>query len=145
MEPGAVPAPVLSAEERSLYEKGVGEFNARLFFECHDTLEELWAGVRGPSRDFFQGLIQVAVGFHHLGNRNRVGAGRLLGRALERLEGYPDQYAGLDLGELRAAVAEWRRVLEPEIVDVSGRTPPRLELARASTATPPTPVARGQS
>jgi len=50
MEASAVPAPVLSPEERSLYEKGVGEFNARLFFECHDTLEELWAGVRGPSR-----------------------------------------------------------------------------------------------
>lgn len=127
-------APVLSAEEQSLYEKGVGEFNARLFYECHDTLEDLWAGVRGPSRDFFQGLIQVAVGFHHLGNRNPVGAERLLGRALKRLEGYPDHYAGLALGELRGEVAEWRRALELESFDVSGRTPPQLSLAAAPAA-----------
>jgi hypothetical protein len=145
MEAPAVPAPVLSPEERSLYEKGVGEFNARLFFECHDTLEELWAGVRGPSRDFFQGLIQVAVGFHHLGNRNRVGARRLLGRAMKRLEGYPDRYAGLELGELRAAVAEWRRALEPEIVDVSGRTPPQLSLAASPESPPRAAVGRAES
>ncbi len=146
MEARAVPAPVLSAEERSLYEKGVGEFNARLFFECHDTLEELWAGVRGPSRDFFQGLIQVAVGFHHIGNGNRVGAERLFGRALKRLEGYPDDYAGLALGELRDAVAGWRRALDPQApVNLSGRTPPHLSLAPASAATSPATVAGGQS
>ena len=145
MEAHAVPAPALSPEEQSLYEKGVDEFNARLFYECHDTLEELWAGVRGPSRDFFQGLIQVAVGFHHIGNRNRVGAERLLGRALKRLEGYPDNYAGLALGELRKAVAGWRRALDPEAsVDLSGRTPPHLSLAQAPAATPPATVARGR-
>ena len=109
-----VQPPQLSVEERSLYEKGLHEFNERLFFECHDTLEELWAGVRGPSRDFFQGLIQVAVGFHHLGNGNRVGAERLMGRALARLEGYPDRYAGLALGQLRDEVAEWHQALQPE-------------------------------
>ena len=127
-----VPPPALSREEQSLFEKGVDEFNARLFFECHDTLEELWAGVRGPSRDFFQGLIQVAVGFHHLGNRNPVGAERLLGRALKRLEVYPDHYAGLALGELRDVVAEWRQALDPEAPgDLSGRVPPQLSRAEA--------------
>ena len=146
MEARAVPAPALNAEERNLYEKGVGEFNARLFFECHDTLEELWAGVRGPSRDFFQGLIQVAVGFHHIGNGNRVGAERLFGRALKRLEGYPDDYGGLALGELREAVAGWRRALDPRApADLSGRTPPHLSLAPAWAATPPATVARGRS
>ena len=146
MEAHAVPALALNAEERNLYEKGVGEFNARLFFECHDTLEELWAGVRGPSRDFFQGLIQVAVGFHHIGNSNRVGAERLFGRALKRLEGYPDDYAGLALGELRDGVAGWRRALDPRApADLSGRTPPHLSLAPAWAATPPATVARGRS
>jgi predicted metal-dependent hydrolase len=146
MEARAVPAPALNAEERNFYEKGVGEFNARLFFECHDTLEELWAGVRGPSRDFFQGLIQVAVGFHHIGNGNRVGAERLFGRALKRLEGYPDDYAGLALGELRDAVTGWRRALDPRApADLSGRTPPHLSLAPAWAATPPATVARGRS
>jgi len=126
-----VPPPTLGPEEQAAFERGVAEFNAGLFYECHDTLEELWAGLRGPSRDFYQGLIQVAVGFYHLGNRNQVGAERLLSRALRRLEGYPDQYGGLDLGALRAAVHEWRRDLRAGVLteDDPGRVPPRLQAA----------------
>jgi len=126
----SVPPPFLSSEEQAAFEKGVAEFNAGRFFECHDTLEDLWAGIRGSSRDFFQGLIQVAVGFYHLDNHNRVGAERLLGRALKRLEGYPPEYAGLDLGALRSSVVEWRLALQPEgDPDPLHRTPPRLRPA----------------
>jgi predicted metal-dependent hydrolase len=108
----------------------VAEFNAGRFFECHDTLEDLWAGVRGPSRDFFQGLIQVAVGLYHFGNHNRVGAERLLGRALQRLEGYPAEYAGLDVAALRSCVVEWRRALQPQ----GGTDPPPHPLPRLRPA-----------
>jgi predicted metal-dependent hydrolase len=125
-------APSLSPEEQGAFERGVAEFNAGRFYECHDTLEELWSGVRGASRDFFQGLIQVAVGFYHLGNGNRVGAERLLGRALRRLDRYPAAYAGLDLGALRSSVAEWRRVLQGEgRAAVPPLDPPRLRAAPA--------------
>jgi len=131
----AVPPPALSSEERHLYEAGVEQFNERLFFECHDTLEELWTGLRGPSRDFFQGLIQVAVGFHHLGNGNRVGAERLMGRALERLAGYPDRYAGLELDVLREQVRRWHRDLV-DGADLTGRVPPRLAFDPDGAPTP---------
>jgi predicted metal-dependent hydrolase len=71
----------------------------------------------------------VAVGFYHLGNRNRVGAERLLSRALQRLEGYPDQYGGLDLGALKAAVHQWRHDLRTGVLPEGGpgRVPPRLQ------------------
>jgi predicted metal-dependent hydrolase len=105
---GLASAPSLTPEEKAAFQKGVAEFNHGHFYECHDTLEDLWAGVRGPSRDFFQGLIQVAVGFYHLGNENPVGAARLFDRALKRLAGYPGQYAGVDLDALRSTVAEWQ-------------------------------------
>jgi predicted metal-dependent hydrolase len=98
-------------EERELLARGIEEFNRRLFFECHDTLEELWSGLRGPARSFVQGLIQVAVGFHHLGHGNRVGAARLLDRGLERLSAYPPDFAGLDSGALRAELEPWRDAL----------------------------------
>ena len=128
-----VPEPSLSDEERGAFEKGVAEFNAGFFYECHDTLEEVWAGVRGPSRDLFQGLIQVAVGFYHLGNHNRVGAGRLFRRALKRLECYPDHYAGLDLGALRTSVTEWQRALESGPAPLADAPPrPRLVLAEGA-------------
>lgn len=103
--------PELDAAERALLAKGVREWNARLFFECHDTLEELWSGRRDASRDFYQGLIQAAVGFYHLGNGNREGARRLFERALVRLRPYPEAYAGLDTAPLRAAVARFRDAL----------------------------------
>lgn len=103
-----VPEPELTVEEHALLERAVAQWNDRLFFECHDTLEELWSGLRGPSRSFFQGLIQVAVGFYHLGNGNLAGAARLFDRALSRLSAYPQRYAGLETSPLRAAARLWR-------------------------------------
>ena len=103
----AVPEPELTAEERAAFDKGVAEFNAGFFFECHDTLEELWAGIRGPSRDFFQGLIQVSVAFYHLTSDNFTGAESMLARALKRFERYPDRYFGFDLGAHRAELQDW--------------------------------------
>jgi hypothetical protein len=100
--------PDLSAEQRAELERGVRQFNEGFFFECHDTLEELWSGLRGPGRDFFQGLIQVSVAFYHLGNGNRSGALSMLERAQRRLAGYPDRWFGFDLGAHRAELVLWR-------------------------------------
>ena len=116
----------LDPEERRAFEKGVAEFNAGHFFECHDTLEEMWTGLRGPSRDFFQGLIQVSVAFYHLDNRNLAGAASMLRRALKRFERYPDRYFGFDLGRHRAELTGWlERVGEEDLDAVAGVSPPR--------------------
>ena len=80
------------------------EFNRGFYFECHDTIEDLWSGLRGPSRDFFQGLIQVSVAFYHLGNGNLAGAESMARRALKRFERYPDRYFGFDLAAQREAL-----------------------------------------
>ena len=102
-----VPEPRLAEDERRAFEKGVDEFNRGYFFECHDTLEEMWTGVRGPARDFFQGLIQVSVAFYHLGNGNLAGAQSMLQRALKRFAKYPDRYFGFDLARHRAELEDW--------------------------------------
>jgi predicted metal-dependent hydrolase len=103
----SIPEPDLVPEERTAFDKGVAEFNAGYFFECHDTLEDLWAGIRGPSRDFFQGLIQVSVAFYHLTSGNFAGAESMLARALKRFERYPDRYFGFDLAAHRAELRDW--------------------------------------
>jgi hypothetical protein len=36
--------------------KAFGEFNRGDWFECHETLEDLWVGEEGEMRDFYQGL-----------------------------------------------------------------------------------------
>jgi predicted metal-dependent hydrolase len=129
VSPGTVPPPSLTSAEQAAFEKGVAEFNRGHFYECHDTLEDLWAGVRGPSRDFFQGLIQVAVGFYHLGNGNGLGAARLFARALQRLEGYPDRYGGVDVDALRFCVIEWARRCRANDTGAAARLPrPRPHL-----------------
>ncbi len=99
--------PQLDAESVAGMRKGVQEFNAGRFFECHDTLEEVWQGVRGPARAFFQGIIQVSVGFYHLQNGNLTGAGSQLEKALRNLSAYGDRYAGLELADLRRDVLPW--------------------------------------
>jgi predicted metal-dependent hydrolase len=46
--------------------KGIEEFNQGDFFECHETLEELWLAEAGPIRELYQGILQIGVAFHHL-------------------------------------------------------------------------------
>lgn len=67
--------------------RAVGEFNRGEYFECHETLEELWRPL-APSaeKELYQGVLQVGVGLYHLGRGNRRGAVNVMGMGLERLE-----------------------------------------------------------
>jgi hypothetical protein len=55
-----------------------GEFNRGDWFDCHETLEDLWTGTEGEMRCFYQGLLQIAVALHHWKNGNFGGALLLL-------------------------------------------------------------------
>jgi Domain of unknown function (DUF309) len=59
--------------------------NTGLFFEVHELLEPVWFRASEPERTGLQGLIQVAVAFHHLENGNREGARSLLALGLWKL------------------------------------------------------------
>lgn len=54
------------------------QFNGGDWFECHETLEDLWIGEDGEMRYFYQGVLQVAVALHHWRNGNFSGAVSLL-------------------------------------------------------------------
>ena len=118
-----VPEPELSEEERAAVARAVAEFNAGFYFECHDTLEEVWSGVRGPARDFFQALIQIAVGHYHLNAGNPGGARRMFERSLARLLPYPERYFGFDAGAQRLELRAWIRQLADE-PDAAGAAAP---------------------
>jgi predicted metal-dependent hydrolase len=91
----------------------VAMFNAGEFFEQHEVLEELWHAEPGPIRELYQGILQVGVGFHHLGNGNYHGAVALLGRGLARLRTVAPDALGLDVaGLVVAASAAHERILE---------------------------------
>jgi predicted metal-dependent hydrolase len=97
----------LDPDELAGLRRGIAEFNAGRFFECHETLEDVWHGIRGPGRDFFQGLIQISVGFYHLGNGNLRGGQSQLEKGLRRLDSYPGRFMGIDLAGLRDQAAGW--------------------------------------
>lgn len=88
-----------------LYRQGIEEFNARRFFEAHESLETVWRSEwRQSERPFFQGLVQLAVGFHHLGAENFRGAVNLLKRGSGNLEAYGPFHYGINVEALLACV-----------------------------------------
>ena len=90
------------AEYDPRYLAGIEHFNKCDFFEAHEVWEELWADYSGPSRKFYQGLIQVAVCLHHFGNGNIRGAKKLYYGCRGYLEPYLPKHEGLDLQKLLA-------------------------------------------
>jgi hypothetical protein len=80
----------------------------RLFFEVHELLEPVWFRAAEPVRTALQGLIQIAVAFHHFENRNEAGARSLLAEGVAKLAqtgaALPLDTAAW-LGDLRALLA----------------------------------------
>ena len=82
------------------YLEGIEHFNKCDFFEAHEVWEELWTEYQGPSRKFYQGLIQVAVCLHHFGNGNTRGAIKLYHSSRAYLDSYRPVHEGLDVDKL---------------------------------------------
>src|SRR5438876_688018 len=66
-------------------ERGLALIRQRRFFEAHEVLEDAWRAVEAEERDFFQGLVHVAVAWYQAGRGNRVGCERQLEKAARRL------------------------------------------------------------
>lgn len=130
----------------TLAKNAIEMFNREAFFDCHDMLEEIWLEDFGADRLFYQGLIQVAVGFHHV-TAGKLGAGRtMMSKALEKLAAYPDHHGSIQLEKLRRDVREWKESLDQAIRDQSGcpvRPFPKIERTPESMKTQPQPRAAG--
>ncbi len=78
---------------------GVEQFNQREFYACHDTLEAIWISAPARDKNFYQGILQVAVALYHLSNQNWRGAVILLGEGNNRLRGYQPTYGEIDVDD----------------------------------------------
>lgn len=56
-------------EEEHNFDEAVTLFNGGEYYKCHDYLESLWHNAEEPSRTLIHGILQCAVGFHHLFNQ----------------------------------------------------------------------------
>ena len=106
LRPAAPDPPLAEALEQA-----AALFDAGLGFEVHELLERHWVRARGAERSALQGLIQIAVGYQHLANGNRVGAQALLEEGSARVRGH--RLAGVDLDPFARAVANATRHLGP--------------------------------
>jgi uncharacterized protein len=83
--------------------RALGEFNRGDWFECHETLEELWTGTGGEIRDFYQGTLQIAVALHHWRNGNFKGAVLLLESGAGYLHRVRSACQRIDVADLAAS------------------------------------------
>jgi hypothetical protein len=101
-------------------------WNEQLFFEVHEVLEAVWKTASGAVRQALQGVIQIAVAFHHLAHGNRRGARSLLLEGRDRLANVPPTTLPLDLTRLLGDTTAWVAALTGD--ESPPVTPPRLAL-----------------
>jgi len=70
-------------------------FDAGLYYEVHEWLEQYWLEAGGSDREALQGLIQVAVALEHLARGNARGARSLVEEGCRKMLGR--RLRGLDL------------------------------------------------
>jgi predicted metal-dependent hydrolase len=102
-----------------LLEQGIVFFNSRRYFDAHEAWEDLWLPSGGPLRLFYQGLVQAAVGMHHLSNGNLNGAKAQLVKSLDKLRQYPEMFCGINNAKLIADLEGALQELTPRSVLIS--------------------------
>ena len=93
--------------------RAVEQFNHGEFWECHETLEDVWRETPYPFRLFYHAIIKTAVGFHHLSAHNRNGAQIKLRDGIELLELFQPEWMTVRTDLLLTDAAEWLSFLEP--------------------------------
>jgi predicted metal-dependent hydrolase len=70
------------------------------YFAAHEELEDAWRAAPSEERDFFQGLVHVAVAWYQAGRGRKIGTERQLAKAIRRLTPYAPEHRGLSLQPL---------------------------------------------
>jgi len=100
------------------YNLGLQLLRQGRWFEAHEELELAWRAAAPEERDFYQGLVHVAVAWYQAGRGKPVATERQLEKALRRLAAYEPSYRGVDVRALRSQLAELMQTL-----DLGGRQP----------------------
>jgi predicted metal-dependent hydrolase len=92
-------------------ERGLDLIRAGEYFEAHEELEDEWRDASPPERDFLQGLVHVAVAWHHAARNNRPGCERQLEKAVRRLDAYRPAHRGVDVDEVLDGIESARAIV----------------------------------
>jgi predicted metal-dependent hydrolase len=90
----------------SAFEDGVELIRRGEYFAAHEELELAWRAAPTEERDFFQGLVHVAVAWYQAGRGRRIGTERQLAKALRRLQPFAPGHRGIQLTPLLEQLRE---------------------------------------
>jgi hypothetical protein len=89
----------------SHFETGLDLIRSGEYFAAHEELEDAWRAAESAERDFYQGLVHVAVAWYQAGRGNHVGCERQLEKAARRLGPYAPEHNGVDVASLLRQVS----------------------------------------
>jgi predicted metal-dependent hydrolase len=88
------------------YKAGIEHIRAGRFFEAHEELELVWRAAAPAERDFYQGLVHVAVAWYQAGRGRPVATRSQLEKGLRRLEAYEPLHRGVDVRDVRVQLRD---------------------------------------
>jgi predicted metal-dependent hydrolase len=97
---------------------GLAQIERGEYFEAHETLEDVWRAAEPAEKDFFQGLVHVAVAWYQAGRGNWTGCERQLGKAARRLAPFAPEHRGVDVAAFLAAVERAQRTVASGSLDL---------------------------
>jgi predicted metal-dependent hydrolase len=104
-------------------ERGLEAIRAGKYFEAHEELELAWRAAAPEERDFYQGLVHVAVAWYQAGRSRPVATASQLEKAARRLAPFAPKHRGVDVADVLAQVEAAREVVRGGSLDLRA---PRL-------------------
>lgn len=105
------------------FKAGLEAIRHARYFEAHEELELAWRAAPPEERDFYQGLVHVAVAWYQAGRGRPVATASQLEKAARRLGPFAPEHRGVDVAAVLAQVAAARSRVADGSLDLE---PPRL-------------------
>ena len=86
------------------FKRGLEEIRAGRYFEAHEELETAWRAAPAEERDFYQGLVHVAVAWYQAGRDRPIASASQLDKAARRLARFAPEHRGVDVAGVLAQV-----------------------------------------
>ncbi len=99
-------------------ERGLALMRRAEFFEAHEELELAWRAAAPEERDFYQGLVHVAVAWYQAGRGRPVACASQLEKAERRLGPFAPRHRGVDVASLLRQVNAAAKLVETGSLDV---------------------------
>ena len=97
------------------YRHGISLFNDAQCFAAHEELEDVWRAAPPENKKFLQGVVQIAVAFHHYSTGNRIGMRSVLERAIRNLAEPSGSFGQIELQSLLTSLGQWREALDHDL------------------------------